>query len=111
MTRWDARVRHRHWEPGQPPDAGEGEQRPVGAEGEQRGDSVGGFPRSLAALQILDCTEDALPDGNSYDVASLTQFISTFGCPRRRVLAVVSDQELGRRPNVSDFDQAVLPTV
>jgi hypothetical protein len=47
---------------------------------------------SPAALQILNCPKDALPDHDSYDVAGLAQFITTFGCPCRRVLAVLSDQ-------------------
>jgi hypothetical protein len=63
---------------------------------------------SPPALQILDSAKDALPDYNSYDVAGQPQFISTLGCARCRVLSVVSDQKLGRCPNVSDLDQAAL---
>jgi hypothetical protein len=44
-----------------------------------------------AALQILDCAKDALPDHSSYDVAGLAQFIRTLSRPCGRVLAVVSD--------------------
>ena len=73
-------------------------------EGLGQGAAVDGIPSPPAALQILDCAKDALPDRDSHDVARLVQFIGTLSGPRRGVLAVVSDQELGGRPNVPNLD-------
>jgi hypothetical protein len=54
--------------------------------------SVVGVSLSPAALQVLDCAKDALPDGDADDVANQTQFIDPLGGSRHGVRPVVCDQ-------------------
>jgi hypothetical protein len=48
-----------------------------------------------AALQVLNCAKDALPDRDADDVVGQTQFIDPLGGSRRGVRPVVSGKQSG----------------
>jgi hypothetical protein len=50
------------------------------------------IPVSPAALQILDCSKETLPDRDADDVACLTQFVGSLRRSCRGVRPVVRDQ-------------------